>query len=88
MTNYQASLVVKSVAAQLANSIIVPIMANVFIKDNIYEQNGLVQDVFILGLTNAFIPPIARITNIMHYLRMFYAYYRTQPEKRLGLHQH
>ena len=36
MTNYQISMSLKSILAQLINSIFIPIIANYFIKDNIY----------------------------------------------------
>jgi len=41
MTNYQISLAIKTVFAQLINSIFIPIIAGYFIKQNIYEENGL-----------------------------------------------
>jgi hypothetical protein len=50
------------VAAQLINSIIVPIMANWFIKgNNLYDDNGLADEIFLLGLTNSFITPALKI---------------------------
>lgn len=58
---YQTSFAIKSVLASLVNSILIPIVANRFIKKNIYEQNGLADDIFMLGLTNAFVPPILKI---------------------------
>jgi len=36
MTNYQTSLAVKSILAQLVNSIFIPIMANYSLNNNIY----------------------------------------------------
>jgi len=32
-------------------------MVNKFIKNKIYEENGLASDVFMLGLTNSFLAP-------------------------------
>jgi hypothetical protein len=37
MTNYQISLTLKTVLAQIINSIFIPIVADYFIKQNIYE---------------------------------------------------
>lgn len=42
MTNYQISLHIKTVFAQLINSIFIPITVNYFIKQNIYGENGLI----------------------------------------------
>jgi hypothetical protein len=36
ISNYQTSLAIKSIVAQLINSILIPIIVNSFIKDNIY----------------------------------------------------
>ena len=38
----------------------VPIIANYYIKSNIYDKNGLADDVFMLGATNAFVAPFLK----------------------------
>lgn len=69
-------MAVKSVLAQLLNSILVPVFANYFTKNNLYDKNGLSDDVFMLGLTNAFVTPLLKYfdgyyvyVNLMRYLK-------------------
>lgn len=87
MTNYQISLAIKTVLAQLINSIFIPIMAGYFIKQNIYYENGLIEDIFILGIANSFIYPIAKIINPSYLIRYVFAKYKLLPSNKLGLHQ-
>jgi hypothetical protein len=43
MNNFQISIAIKSVVAQVINSIIVPFLVNYYIKDrNIFGRSGLV----------------------------------------------
>lgn len=79
MTNFQTSLAIKSIVAQLANCVFIPMMANYFIKNNIYEENGLIEDVFILSITNSFVAPIVKIFDPYYYLRYFYAKVKLLP---------
>ena len=87
MTNYQISLAIKTVLAQLINSIFIPITAGYFIKQNIYEEGGLIEDIFILGIANSFVYPIAKIVNPSYFLRYLLAKYKLIPSNKLGLHQ-
>lgn len=74
---YQISLAYKSITAQLLNSILIPIIVNIYIKsDNVYGQSGLTEDIFILAITNSFFPPLVRLIDpyyIFVYLK--YNYY-------------
>lgn len=79
MTNYQTSLAIKSILAQLANSILIPIMANYFIKKNLYEENGLIMDVFILSITNSFVAPLIKIFDPYYLYRIIYAKIKLMP---------
>jgi hypothetical protein len=79
MTNYQTSLAIKSIFAQIVNSVFIPIIACYFIKSNIYGENGLVQDVLILSITNSFVTPIVKIFDPEHYFKIVYAKYKQQP---------
>lgn len=88
MTNYQISLHIKTVFAQLVNSIFIPIIANYFIKQNIYFENGLIEDVLILGITNSLVYPIGKLINPAYLLRYFYAKYKLLPSNKLDLHQY
>ena len=59
---YQVSLAVKSIIAQMLNSIAIPVIVNYQLKDgNIYKESGLVDDIFLLSLTSAFVPPLVRL---------------------------
>jgi hypothetical protein len=87
MTNYQISLAIKSVFAQLINSIFIPIIAGYFIKQNIYGENGLIEDIFILGIANSVVYPLAKLINPSYYLRYLYALYKLIPGNKLGQHQ-
>ncbi len=53
--------------ASLVNSILIPMIANRFIKNNIYAKNGLADDIFMLGLTNAFVPPVLKFIDGGYY---------------------
>ncbi len=79
MTNYQISLAIKTVLAQIINSIFIPIVADYFIKKNIYEENGLIEDIFILGITNSLMYPIAKLINPSYLFKYFYAKYKLIP---------
>lgn len=75
---FQISLAYKSIFAQLLNSIFIPIAVNIYIKDdNVYGQSGLTQDIFILALTNSFIPPLVRLIDPYYiYVFLKYHYYK------------
>ncbi len=76
---YQTSLAIKSVLAQLINSIVVPMFANYFIKSNIYEKNGLADDIFMLGLTNSFVPPIMKFIDGGYIFSRIMVWYYSRP---------
>ena len=78
---YQTSLAIKSVVAQLVNSIIIPIFANYFIKSNLYDKNGLAEDVFMLGLTNALVPPILKFFDGEYLISNIFRWYYNRPGK-------
>ncbi len=62
MNNFQLSIAMKSIVAQLINSVVVPFMVNYYIKEgNIYGVGGLAEDIFVLALTNSLVPPLVRI---------------------------
>jgi uncharacterized membrane protein len=86
-TRYQTSLALKSIIAQLINSILIPIMTNKFIKNNIYDPKGLVDDIFLLGITNAFLCPILKIFDTYYYYVRFMAWYNNRAAYKLQLKQ-
>lgn len=58
-TNHQASLAIKSIMAQMINSILIPVIIAYYIKDaNIYQTSGLVDNIFMMSITNSLVPPI------------------------------
>jgi hypothetical protein len=77
MNNFQISIAIKSVIAQVVNSIIVPILVNFYIKDrNIFGKSGLVEDIFILGITSSLVPPLVRLFDPYNiFLHIRYKYY-------------
>ncbi len=78
-TNYQASYALKAISAQLINSIIIPMMANYFIKSNVYGANGLIDDIFSLGITNSIVTPILKMVDIPYIIRTVKHYFRNKP---------
>jgi hypothetical protein len=71
------SLALKSIFAQLINSIFIPIVVNVYIKDNnLYNTSGLTEDIFVLAIANSFIPPIVRLIDPYYiFMEKRYLYY-------------
>ncbi len=72
----QISLAYKSILAQLINTVFIPIIVNIKIKNNLYNESGLAEDIFILAIANSLIPPLVRIIDpyyIFTYLK--YSYY-------------
>jgi len=76
---YQTSLAFKSIMASLVNSILIPIIANRFIKSNIYDKNGLADDIFMLGLTNALVTPILKFIDFNYFLSKFLKHLKLKP---------
>ena len=74
--HYQISIAIKSVLAQLVNSIIVPLIVNYNIKENIYQKGGLTEDIFILAIFNSFLPPLIRMIDpYAIFVHLRYVYY-------------
>jgi hypothetical protein len=65
--------------AQLMNSILVPLITNILVKDNLYNENGLIYDIFFLGLTNSLLPPLLQFLNIGHIVNRFVAWWQARP---------
>jgi hypothetical protein len=75
-TNYQASLSLKTVFAQIVNSIAVPLLVK---QDNIYGTAGLVEDVFYLAITTALIDPILRFLDFYYFYTRFKYWLNSKP---------
>lgn len=54
----QASLAVKSIFAQMINSILIPVVVAYYIKGDIYGSSGLVDNIFIMSFSTALVAPI------------------------------
>lgn len=85
---YQTSLAFKSILASLVNSILIPIVANRFIKNNIYDKNGLSDDIFMLGLTNAFVTPILKFVDGYYFYTKILQWLKCKPCTFLSLFKH
>lgn len=57
-TYNQASLAVKSIFAQMINSILIPVVVARYIKKDIYGASGLVDNVFMMSFSNALVGPV------------------------------
>jgi hypothetical protein len=63
-TYRQASLLIKSVVAQMINTILIPIITAYYVKNkNFYYENGLVDNIFMLSISTIVVPPIMLIVN-------------------------
>lgn len=52
--------------AQLINSIVLTLVANYYIKQNIYQKGGLTEDVFYFSVSNALLPPLLKIFDVSY----------------------
>lgn len=79
MTKYQTSLAIKSIIAALINSILIPMIVNFYIKVDIYGENGLASDVFMLGLTNSLVAPILKLIDISYIINRLTKWWFSKP---------
>ncbi len=79
MNNFQISSAVKSIMAQLLNTIFIPIIVNLYIKGNIYEKSGLSEDIFILAIANSFVPPIISFIDPYYIFTFIKYHYYNRP---------
>lgn len=86
-TSSQASLGLKAVLAVLINTILIPIMVNVFSEQNLFGPNGLADDVFFLAITNAFLSPFLKIFDVYFYYTRILKWYYNKPVQKLYLNQ-
>ena len=62
-------------------------IVNALIKKKIYDQNGLAADVFMLGLTNAFIGPLIKIFDPGYIINRILKWWKSSSSKRLSMNQ-
>lgn len=82
-TKHQTSLAVKSILASLVNTIVIPMIVSYYIKDDIYGQNGLASDIFMLGLTNSLLPPVLKLIDIGYMINRLMKYLKSKPCKNI-----
>jgi hypothetical protein len=58
-------------------------IANHYIKHNIYEANGLVEDVFYFSITNAILPPLLKVFDVVYYWHLIMKCTTRKPENKL-----
>ena len=75
-THQQTSLAIKSIFAQLINSIAIPIIVASSIKKDLYSTAGLSSDIFMLGVTNSLVAPILKIFDIGYFINRIKKSYR------------
>ena len=73
--------------ALLVNSIVIPILTNLFLEKDLYTQNGLIADVFTLSITNSFLSPLLKIFNPYYYYTLILKNRKSRPEAKIGLNQ-
>jgi hypothetical protein len=59
----------------------VPVLTAYYIKNNIYKVSGLVDNVFMLGLTTSFIPPLMVIVDPYNLFMKVYRCIKSDPSK-------
>ena len=57
-TYHQTSLAIKSILAQMVNTILIPVITAYKIKNNVYLASGLVDNIFMLSISLSILPPI------------------------------
>ena len=62
-------------------------IVNAVIKQKIYDQNGLAADVFMLGLTNAFIGPAIKVFDPGYIINRLLKGIKSSPNRRLSSNQ-
>jgi len=73
-------LALKSIAAQMVNSIVIPVIVAYKIKDeNIYYTNGLVDTIFMLAVTNSLLPPLLTLVDPGYQILRLKRWYYTHP---------
>ena len=87
-TKHQTSLAVKSIIASLVNTIVIPMIVSYYIKDDIYGQNGLASDIFMLGLTNSLLPPVLKLIDIGYIINRLMKYLKSKPCKKYYYFRH
>jgi hypothetical protein len=62
-------------------------MVNKFIKSNLYGVDGLSDDIFYLGITNAFLTPILKIVDPNYFFSLASKWYSNRPYSKIYFNQ-
>jgi hypothetical protein len=84
---FQTSLALKSIIAQLINSILLPFLINYFLEGNLYHVDGLAYDIFSLAITNTLLTPILTFLDPPYLFYKLKNWYYNRPANKLGLLQ-
>jgi hypothetical protein len=75
----QISLTIKIVVTQLLNSIALTLLANYYIKKNLYRSGGLAEDVFYFSVSNAILPPLLKIFDFSYFVYRLKKWWKSRP---------
>ena len=62
-------------------------IVNSLIKQKIYERGGLVDDIFMLGITNSFISPALKVFDIGFIINRITKWFKSQPGSKITSNQ-
>lgn len=87
-THRQASLLIKSVLAQMVNTILIPVISSYYLKDqNFYYVNGLVDNIFMLSISISIVPPIVLLINPLNLFTKLIRCIKSRPGSKLYQNQ-
>ena len=86
-SNFQTDLAIKSILAQVINSILLPFIVKYYIHNNLYQIDGLAYVVFTMGISNALLEPVLKVLNIGHLIYKIKCWYYKKAMVKLTLTQ-
>jgi hypothetical protein len=73
--------------AQMVNSIVIPVITAYEIKNNVYSTSGLVDNVFMLGISMAIVPPIMVFVDPYNLFMKLLRCLKSRPSMLFSLHR-
>ena len=67
-TNFQASLAIKAILAQMINSILIPVIVAYYVKQNVYGSSGLADNTFMMSFSVALVSPVVVLFDPLHFM--------------------
>ena len=86
-TNFESSLAIKVITAQVINTILISFLCNYLIKQNIYGSGGLTQDVLFLSISGSLVAPLLNFINVGHLVSRVTLLFRDKPQNKLYYNQ-